>query len=125
MGRISGTVRNSPLTYDGLVEQAEDRRGQQNDERPNHAPDHPLENVDPGSLGFNFSFDLSDLSLEPSTLRVDLRTLRINLSSENGDLGSENGNNILSGQAAVFFGGFVGQVGVHVHATQRSEECLR
>ena len=28
------------LAGDGLVEQAEDRRGQQNDERPNHAPDH-------------------------------------------------------------------------------------
>ena len=87
---------------EGLVKQTEDGSGQQNDQRPNHAPDHPLENVDPGSLGFNFSFDLSDLSLEPGTLRVDLRTLRINLSSENGDLGSENGNNILSGQAAVF-----------------------
>ena len=30
------------LAGESLVEQAEDRSGQQNDERPNHAPDHPL-----------------------------------------------------------------------------------
>ena len=38
---------------ESLVEQAEDGSGQQNDERPNHALDHPLKNINPGSLGVN------------------------------------------------------------------------
>ena len=62
-----------------LVEQAEDRSGQQNDERPNYAPDHLPQVVNPGSLGinprglgFDFRPDFGDLSIDPGTLGVEL-----------------------------------------------------
>ena len=50
-----------------------------------------------------------------TSMRFDPGTLGV-------DLGSEDGNDILPGPAAVFLGGFVGQVGFHVHATQGSKE---
>ena len=50
------------LAGEHRVEQAEDRRnGQQNDERPNHASDHPLENINPRGLSFNLGLELGDL----------------------------------------------------------------
>ena len=39
--------------------------------RPNHAPDHPLENINPRGLSFNLGLDLGDLSLDPGTLGID------------------------------------------------------
>ena len=50
------------LAGEHRVEQAEDRRnGQQNDERPNHASDHPLENINPRGLSFNLGLEFGDL----------------------------------------------------------------
>ena len=46
------------LAGESLVKQAKDRSGQQNDERPNHAPDHPLENINPRGLSFNLGLEV-------------------------------------------------------------------
>ena len=43
--RLYASQQSDPgpcLAGESFVEQAKDRRGQQNNERPNHAPDHPL-----------------------------------------------------------------------------------
>ena len=52
--------------------QAKDGSGQQNDKRPNHAPDHPLENVNPCGLSFNLGLEFGDLNIDPGALEVDL-----------------------------------------------------
>ena len=88
------------LASESLVEQPENGSGQQNDERPNHTPDHSSQVLNAG-------------------------TLRIDPGSEFGDLGSENGNDILPSQAAVFLGGFVGQVGFPRPRYARLERALR
>ena len=73
--------RGKPLPLAGgesLVEQAEDGSGQQNDERPNHAPDHPLKNINPGSLGVNPGYGrrgLAGVSTRISTLVSVLLTI--------------------------------------------------
>ena len=48
------------LACECFVEQAKDGSGQQNDERPNHAPNHPLENVNPCGLSFNLGLEFGD-----------------------------------------------------------------
>ena len=106
-GRPAPSERGKPLPLAGgesLVEQAEDGSGQQNDERPKHAPDHPLKNINPGSLGVN-----------PGTLGVDSRVgsgePRLHLGPQFSDLGSDGGNDVLPTQIPDFLNGGMNQIG--------------
>ena len=74
---------------DNPVEQTEDGRGKQTDQRP----DHPLENVNPGILGFDFGPDLGDLGLNLRKFDIDPGALGV-------DLGSNGGDDVLPGLAA-------------------------
>ena len=107
--------RGKPLPLAGgesLVEQAEDGSGQQNDERPNHAPDHPLKNINPGSLGVNpgtLGVDSRGLGVDS---RVDFGEPRLHLGPQFSDLGSDGGNDVLPTQIPDFLNGGMNQIGV-------------
>ena len=122
---------------EGLVKQAQDRSGQQTDERPNHAPDDSLHNVNTSRLGVNTSrlgVNASGLGVNASGLGVnasvdlgkprlhlgpDLGDLRLHLSPEIGHLGlqlgdlrSNDSDDVLPAQLPDFLNGGVSQVGV-------------
>ena len=107
------------VAAEGLIEQAQDRSGQQRNERPDHAPDHSLQEVnplglgvnplglgvDPLGLGLDFSFDLSDLGIKPVAQGIDPGALGVNACAQGIDLGSENSDDILPAQIADFLNG--------------------
>ena len=109
---------------EGFVKQAEDRCGQQNDERPNHAPDHSLHNVNAGGLGVN----AGGLGVNPRVdfgkprlhLGPQLGVLELQLRLQLGDLSSNDSDDVLPAQTPDFLDGGMNQVGVRLGAAQNA-----
>ncbi len=123
------------LAAEGLIEQAQDRSGQQRNERPDHSLQKvnplglgvdPLRlgvdplglRVDPLGLGLDFSFDLSDLGIDPGAQGIDPGALGVDPGTQGIDLGSENSDDILPAQIPDFLNGGMDHAGVRFGTAQ-------